>query len=191
VKNKKVVVSSGVGTHQQLVARYFNFSYPNKRWLTSAGHGTMGYDLPSAIGALIANKTFDFGIVFVGDGSFQMNIQELANVVKYNLPIKIFVLDNERLGIVSQFQLLNWKTDESTGSKSNPSFYKIGNAYDINSFEVNKKQNIKEILDKVFSNNNPALIHCKIDHTEDVLPMLMGGQKMNQMYPFIDEVSYE
>lgn len=191
LKNNKVIVSSGVGTHQQLVARYFNFSFPKKRWLTSAGHGTMGFDLPSAIGALIYDKSFDFGVVFVGDGSFQMNIQELANVVRYNLPLKIFVLDNNRLGIVSQFQLLNWETDESTGSKYNPSFYNIGKAYDINSFELKSQENVESILMKVFSDKRPSLIHCKIDNKEDVLPMLMGGQKMNEMYPFKNEVKYD
>ena len=122
---------------------------------------------------------------------FQMNIQELANVVRYNLPLKIFVLDNNRLGIVSQFQLLNWETDESTGSKYNPSFYNIGKAYDINSFELKSKTKIESTLKKVFSNKSPSLIHCKIDNKEDVLPMLMGGQKMNEMYPFKNEVKYE
>ena len=168
LENNNVVVSSGVGTHQQLVARYFNFKFPQKRWLTSAGHGTMGYDLPTAIGALVNNSNFDYGIVFVGDGSFQMNIQELANVKRYNLPIKIFVLDNNRLGIVSQFQLLNWDSDQSTGSKNNPPFDKIGNAYGIDSFVINSKKEKNKILQKVFSNRKPNLIHCKIDEKEDV-----------------------
>ena len=119
-----------------------------------------------------------------------MNIQELANVKRYNLPIKIFVLDNNRLGIVSQFQLLNWDSDQSTGSKNNPPFDKIGNAYGIDSFVINSKKEINKILQKVFSNRKPNLIHCKIDEKEDVFPMLLGGQPMNEMYPFESKIEY-
>ena len=122
----------------------------------------MGFDLPSAIGALIYDKSFEYGVVFVGDGSFQMNIQELANVVRYDLPLKIFILDNNRLGIVSQFQLLNWETDESTGSKYNPSFYKIGKAYDISSFELSSKKDINITLEKVFLIENQHLFTVKL-----------------------------
>jgi len=191
LSNKKVIVTSGVGTHQQLVARYFNFEYPRKIWFTSAGHGTMGFDVPTIIGAIIQDKSYDLGIVFVGDGSFQMNIQELATISNLNLPIKIFVLDNKRLGIVSQFQLLNWETDESTGNKINPSFSKIATAYNLKSFDIRHKNEIEKSLKVIFSDNKPTLIHCHIDIQEDVLPMLMGGQKMNEMYPFKDPVEYE
>lgn len=191
LKDKKVIVTSGVGTHQQLVARYFNFAYPQKVWFTSAGHGTMGYDIPTAIGALIQDTSYDLAIVFVGDGSFQMNIQELATIANMNLPIKIFVLDNQRLGIVSQFQLLNWETDESTGNKINPSFSKIATAYNLKSYDIRHKSEIEKSLKEIFSDNLPTLIHCHIDIQEDVLPMLMGGQKMNEMYPFKNSVDYE
>lgn len=191
LSDKKVIVTSGVGTHQQLVARYFNFEYPQKIWFTSAGHGTMGFDVPTIIGAVIQDKSYDFGVVFVGDGSFQMNIQELATIANMNLPIKIFVLDNQRLGIVSQFQLLNWETDESTGNKINPSFSKIATAYNLKSFDIRYKSEIAKSLKEIFSDNLPTLIHCHIDIKEDVLPMLMGGQKMNEMYPFENPVDYE
>ncbi len=191
LSDKKVIVTSGVGTHQQLVARYFNFEYPQKIWFTSAGHGTMGFDVPTIIGAIIQDKSYDFGVVFVGDGSFQMNIQELATISNLNLPIKIFVLDNKRLGIVSQFQLLNWETDESTGNKINPSFSKIASAYNLKSFDIRHKIEIEKSLKEIFSDNKPTVIHCHIDIQEDVLPMLMGGQKMNEMYPFKHSVEYE
>ena len=190
LQNSKIIVTSGVGTHQQLVPRYFNFSFPSKKWFTSAGHGTMGYDLPTAIGCLIADKSLDFGIVFVGDGSFQMNIQELTNVANFNLPLKIFVLDNKRLGIVSQFQLLNWDDDLSTGKKNNPEFSKIAKSYGISAHKITNKTNIESVLKKVFSNKEPSLVHCIIDEKEDVLPMLLAGQKMNEMHPFKNQVEY-
>lgn len=184
VKGKKVIVSSGVGGHQQMVARYFTFDYPERRWLTSAGHGTMGYDIPTNIGAILSAEKKCLGIVFVGDGSFQMNVQELATVREYNLPIKIFVLDNRRLGIVSQFQLLNWDSDPSTGNKKNPSFSKIGKAYGLKGFDIHEKKETRTILKEIFSDSSPAVVHCHVDYSEDVLPMLLSGQKMNEMYPF-------
>ena len=183
-RNKGVIVTSGVGGHQQMAARYFTFDYPRRRWLTSAGHGAMGYDVPTAIGAVLNDDKDKYGIVFVGDGSFQMNIQELATIKEHNLPIKIFVLDNRRLGVVSQFQLLNWKSDPSTGDKKNPSFSRVGKAYGLNGFDIYEKNEISSVLKEVFYDLAPAVIHCHIDYSEDTLPMLMAGQKMNEMYPF-------
>jgi len=181
--NLKVAVSTGVGAHQQITARYFNFNYPNRIWLSSCGHGTMGFDLPSIIGALIERHDLDFGIVFVGDGSFQMNIQELATIKEYNLPIKIFVLDDARLSLVSQFQLLNWDSDPTTGDKYNPNFANIAKAYEIESIEISSKNDLKK-LDDVFNSRLPTLIHCHVYQKEDVLPMLLAGQELNEMYPF-------
>ena len=183
VKDRKVVVGSGVGGHQQMVARYFKFDYPKKMWISSCGHGTMGFDLPSVIGALIEDNYVDFGIVFVGDGSFQMNIQELASVIEYKLPVKIFVLDDKRLGIVSQFQILNWGKDPTTGNKNNPSFSSIAKAYGVEAYDIYSKNDLK-IIDRVFSDYRPTLVHCHITYGEDVLPMLLAGQKLNEMYPF-------
>jgi len=186
-KDKKVIVSSGVGGHQQMVARYFTFSYPRRRWLTSAGHGTMGFDVPTNIGAILNAEKNTLGIVFVGDGSFQMNIQELATIKEYDLPIKIFVLDDRKLGIVSQFQLLNWNSDPSTGNKKNPSFSKIGKAYGLEGYDIYEKKEIPTVLKEVFKDLSPAVVHCHIDSSEEVLPMLLAGQKMNEMYPFKSE----
>lgn len=185
-KQERVVVTSGVGTHQQMVARYFTFNDPERMWLTSAGHGTMGFDLPAAIGATLQSR-HALGIVFVGDGSFQMNIQELATIEEYALPVKVFVLDNRRLGIVSQFQLLNWNSDPSTGSKKNPSFSAIARAYGLNAFDIYEKREIVPVLRGVFSDRSPVVVHCHVDPSEDVLPMLLAGQRLNEMYPFEGE----
>lgn len=186
-KDKQVIVSSGVGGHQQMVARYFTFNYPGRRWLTSAGHGTMGFDIPTNIGAILNAKEDTLGIVFVGDGSFQMNIQELATIKEFELPIKIFILDDKRLGIVSQFQLLNWNSDPSTGDKKNPLFSKISKAYGLKGFDIYKKEEITNILKEVFRDLTPAVVHCHVDYFDDVLPILLPGQKMNEMYPFDGE----
>jgi acetolactate synthase-1/2/3 large subunit len=183
-QDKKVIVTSGVGIHQQLVPRYFTFESPKRIWFTSAGHGTMGFGLPTAIGAILFSPKEYLGIVFDGDGSFQMNIQELATIKKYNLPIKIFVMDNKKLGMVSQFQLLNWDADPSTGNKKNPSFSKIGKAYGLKGFDIFDKKEIQNVLKEVFKDRSPVVVHCHINPFEEVLPMLLPGQKMNEMYPF-------
>jgi len=183
-KTENVVVSSGVGGHQQMVARYFNFNYPERRWLTSAGHGTMGFDIPACIGAVNELKNTHIGIVFVGDGSFQMNMQELAVIRELNLPIKIFILDNQKLGIVSQFQKLMWNSDPGTGDKKNPHFSKLGDVYDIDAYIIHSKKDIPGIMNQVFSSWNPALIHCFLSQEEETLPMLMGGKALNEMTPF-------
>ncbi len=189
----KVVVTSGVGGHQQLVARYFGFDYPNRQWLTSAGHGCMGYDLPAAIGATIvatsdrsaeSGKQGPLGIVFAGDGSFQMNMQELGTVAERNLPLKIFVLDNGRLGVVSQFQLHNWGDDPGTGNKRNPDFAALAAAYGLHSCTVASPDDLAGSLPDVFSDHEPWLVHCRIDPEENTLPMLMGGSALNDMHPF-------
>ena len=185
--DRRVIVTSGIGIQQQMVSRYFTFDYPKRRWLTSAGHGSMGFDIPTNIGAILDAKKNTLGIVFVGDGSFQMNVHELAIIREYNLPIKIFVLDNRRLGIVSQFQLLNWDSDPSTGNKNNPSFSKIGKAYDLGGFDIFEKKEIPIVLQKVFKDLSPVVVHCHVDYFDDALPMLLADQKMNEMYPFEGE----
>lgn len=178
--NKEVIVTSGVGSHQQWSGRHFTFDYPRRIWLTSGGHGAMGYDLPSAIGAQLAHPD-RLVVSFIGDGSFQMNIQELQSVVEFETPIKIFILDNQRLGLVSQFQLLNWHIDPTTGNKSNPDFSKIAKAYGIKTFRIDKKESIKKVVRDALNHKGPALVHCIIDQHEDVLPMLLAGSTMDKM----------
>jgi len=187
IANEKVIVTTGVGTHQHIAARFFRYDYPKRQYFTSAGHGAMGYDIPVCIGAVIEKPDYK-GVVFVGDGSLQMNTQELATIKEKNLPVKIFVFDNKRLGLVSQFQKLNWNDDPTTGDKINPDFAKISEAYGIKSFTIDSTDNMEEILEKALKDNEPVVVNCIVSEEEDVLPMLLGGQKLNQMYPFDEEV---
>ena len=138
-QDKPVIVTTGVGQHQCWVPRHFDFDAPERALLTSSGHGTMGYDLPAAIGAKIANPDATV-ICFVGDGSLQMNIQELATIVERGLDIKIVVLDNHALSIVAQFQRQNWKSHPSTGDKYNPDFAAIAAAYGIAAVTIDHGQ---------------------------------------------------
>jgi acetolactate synthase I/II/III large subunit len=182
-QNDTVVVTTGVGGHQQMAARYFTYSATKRQFLTSAGHGAMGYDLPAAIGAIM-EKRHDYGIVFAGDGSFLMNIQELGTVKEFNLALKIFVLNNDRLGVVSQFQIQIYNSDPGTGNKVNPSFSAVAESFGLKGYDIHSKAEVDEVLKKVFADNSPCVVDCHISYDELTVPMLMGGQTMDEMYPF-------
>jgi acetolactate synthase-1/2/3 large subunit len=178
---RSTICISGVGQHQQWTARHFDFDNPKKLWFTSGGHGAMGYDLPVAIGAQYISKK-KLVLCFVGDGSFQMNIQELASLSVYSLPLKIIVLDNKRLGIVSQFQKLNWKNDPTCGEKWNPDFSKLAKSYKIFSQKITNRSNLRKKLLKFLNFKGPSLIHCIVDKKEELSPMLLAGQTLDNMW---------
>ena len=178
-KNKTHSVVTGVGIHQQWTARHYPFN-KNIFFLTSGGHGTMGFDIPSSIGASI--KTKKPVLCFVGDGSIMMNIQELKTVSEKKLNIKIFLFNNERLGIVSQFQKITFGKDPTTKMFKTPNFKILSKSFDlkytkiVNNKEIDKKiKNISKFL-------GPELIEVKIDYKADVSPMLLAGYKMNEMW---------
>jgi acetolactate synthase-1/2/3 large subunit len=178
-----LIVVTGVGSHQHWVARHFDFDFPRRRLLTSGGHGAMGYDLPTAVGAQLTDPERTV-LCLVGDGSLQINIQELASVVDQELAVKIVVLDNRRLGIVSQFQLQNWETDPTCGDKWNPDFAAIAAAYGIASATVEAEDQLEGALSELLRRPGPGLVHCHIDPHEDIVPMLLGGQTMDCMWPY-------
>jgi acetolactate synthase-1/2/3 large subunit len=180
VRGKPVIATTGVGQHQVWVPRHFDFDAPDRVLLTSSGHGTMGFDLPAAIGAKIANPQATV-ICFVGDGSLQMNIQELATIVERKLDIKIVVLDNHALSIVAQFQRQNWKSHPSTGDKYNPDFAAIAQAYGIASVSITAKDGMVDKLRAALKREGAVLIHCHVDPEEDLLPMLLGGHTLDDM----------
>jgi acetolactate synthase-1/2/3 large subunit len=141
----------------------------------------MGYDLPVSIGAQYSLKK-SLVLCFVGDGSLQMNIQELASLSTYNLPVKIIVLDNNRLGIVSQFQKLNFKKDPTCGQKWNPDFCKLANSYGVFSKKVTSSRNLRKKIKEMLNHKGPALLHCIIDPNEELSPMLLAGQELDKMW---------
>lgn len=180
VRANEVIVTTGVGQHQIWVPRHFTFDYPKRQLLTSSGHGTMGFDLPAAIGAKIARPNAVV-ICFVGDGSFQMNLQELATIGDLHLDIKIIVLDNNALNIVAQFQRQNWKSHPTTGNKRNPDFARIAKAYGIRGVTITSSVEARKLLPAALNGRGPVLVNCRIDPTEDLLPMLLGGHTLDDM----------
>ena len=111
-----------------------------------------------------------------------MNIQELASLKVYKLPVKIIVLDNNRLGIVSQFQKLNWNSDPTCGEKWNPNFSDLAKSYKIFSQTITNRKNLKNKLLKFLNFKGPALIHCIVDKEEEISPMLLPGQTLDNMW---------
>src|ERR1700744_1409421 len=180
VTGRPVIVTTGVGQHQCWVPRHFDFDAPERVLLTSSGHGTMGFDLPAAIGAKIANPDATV-VCFAGDGSLQMNIQELATIAEQQMDIKIVVLDNHALSIVAQFQRQNWKSHPSTGERYNPDFAAIAQAYGIVAVSITSDEGMRARIAVALKSKGPVLIHCHVDPREDLLPMLLGGHTLDDM----------
>ncbi len=178
-KNKKHSVVTGVGIHQQWTARHYDFN-ENVDFLTSGGHGTMGFDIPSSIGASI--KTKKPVICFVGDGSIMMNIQELKTISEKKLNIKIILLNNGRLGIVSQFQIITFGKDPTTKMFKTPNFKILSKAFGLKYSNINNTNEIDKKIKNINKFLGPELIEIKVDYKADVTPMLLAGSKMNELW---------
>lgn len=165
-KKMSIPVTTEVGQHQMFVAQNYEFNYPGQ-FLTSGGLGTMGFGLPAAIGASIANGKQPV-VCIAGDGSFQMNSQELAVCVDYNLPVKIFIINNGYLGMVRQLQQKNCDGRFSETKISNPDFIKLAKAYNIPAINVTKKEDINGALNKAFKTNSPFIINFLVEPLETV-----------------------
>ena len=163
LKNRGCVITTEVGQHQVWAARYLKFNKPNK-FITSGGLGTMGFGFPAAIGACIAKK--EPVVCIAGDGSFQMNVQELATCVDYNLPVKIFILNNGYLGMVRQFQEKTCGERYFATKISNPDFVKLAESYGIKAIRVTNIEDVKASIDKAFSDNSPYIIDFVVEPKE-------------------------
>ena len=152
IKDKDIVITTEVGQHQGWASRYLEFNAPRK-FITSGGLGTMGFGFPAAIGASVANK--EPVICIAGDGSFQMNMQELAVCVDYNLPVKVFIFDNGYLGMVRQFQEKQCDERYFATQISNPDFIAFAGAYKAKALRVEKLEDVKKALDFAFSTDGP------------------------------------
>ena len=176
-----LIVATGVGCHQHWAARHLEFRPKDRHLLTSGGHGTMGYDLPSAIGAAMS-KPGRRVLCVVGDGSLLMNIQELASLAERNLDVKILVMNNNRLGIVSQFQLITWGSDPTTGDFKSPDFMNIAKGFGIAADHVQDITELELKVQEFWSSPGPSLLEVAIDSSADVSPMLLAGKTMDEMW---------
>lgn len=164
-KNFEPVVVTDVGQHQMLTAQYFNFNQP-KKFITSGGLGTMGFGLPASIGAQLANpKSLVLNIT--GDGSFQMNLQELATCREHSIPIKIIIMNNGYLGMVRQMQDKIYNNRFQV-EMINPDFTKIAEAYDLLAIRVTKSEELLPALEKMVAHNGTVIIDIAIDALEEI-----------------------
>lgn len=173
------IVATDVGQHQMWVAQLFPFERP-RSFLTSGGLGTMGYGLPAGIGAKFAAPDREV-VVVSGDGSIQMNIQELGTAVEYGIDIKVIILNNYFLGMVRQWQEKFYNERYSYSAMSVPNFVKLAEAYGAHGFRIDKPKDLAKMMKEAFATRGPVLIDVAIPKEEAVMPMIPPGGAMSEM----------
>ncbi len=174
------VVTTDVGQHQMWSAQHMTYTRP-ENFITSSGLGTMGFGLPAAVGAQVARPD-DTVICISGDGSFMMNVQELGTIKRKQLPVKIVLLDNQRLGMVRQWQQLFFQERYSeTTLTDNPDFLVLASAFGIPGQHITRKDQVEAALDEMLSSKGPYLLHVSIDELENVWPLVPPGASNSQM----------
>ena len=179
-KAQDAFITTEVGQHQMWAAQHYKFDKPN-RWMTSGGLGTMGYGLPAAVGVQVANPS-KLVIDIAGEASVLMTMQEMSTAVQYKLPIKIFILNNEYMGMVRQWQeLLHEKNYSESYTAALPDFVKLAEAYGCVGIRANKPDELDEKIEQMLSVNKPVIFDCVVDKTENCYPMIPSGKPHNQM----------
>jgi len=179
-KNKDTFITTEVGQHQMWAAQHYKFNKPN-RWMTSGGLGTMGYGLPAAIGVQVAHPG-KLVIDIAGEASVLMTMQEMSTAVQYRLPIKIFILNNEYMGMVRQWQeLLHGKNYSESYSEALPDFVKLAEAYGCVGIRASKPSELDEKIEEMINVDRPVIFDCRVDKEENCYPMIPSGKPHNQM----------
>ena len=180
LSNDDAIIATEVGQHQMWVAQFYTFTKP-RTLLTSGGLGTMGYGFPASIGAQFAFPHKKV-ITVAGDASLQMNIQELATVVAYRLPIKVVILNNRHLGMVRQWQELFYNQNySSTNMEAQPDFVKLAEAYGAEGYRIEKPEDLRATLEKALATPNPAFIDVVVEREENVYPIVPAGAALDEM----------
>lgn len=189
-RDQAPIITTEVGQHQMWAAQHFHFESPNK-WLTSGGLGTMGYGLPAAIGAQLGNPGA-LVIDIAGEASIQMNIQELATATQYRLPVKIFILNNEYMGMVRQWQELTYSSRYSESySDALPDFVKLGEAYGWKGIRIEGNDQLDDGIAAMLAHDGPVIVDCRVAKLANCFPMIPSGAAHTDMLLQSAEVSGE
>ena len=179
-KNQDTFITTEVGQHQMWAAQFYKFDKPN-RWMTSGGLGTMGYGLPAAIGTQIAHPD-KLVIDIAGEASILMNIQEMSTAVQYKLPIKIFILNNQWMGMVRQWQeLLHEKNYSESYTEALPDFVKLAEAYGATGVRATTPQELDSKINEMIDVKGPVIFDCLVKKEENCFPMIPSGKPHNEM----------
>ena len=177
--NNKAVIVSDVGQHQMIACRYAKFSQ-TKSNITSGGLGTMGFALPAAIGAKMGAMDREV-VAIIGDGGFQMTIQELGVIFQHKVPVKIVVLNNEHLGMVRQWQELFFEKRYASTVMVNPNFVKIAEGYSIEAKQVSERKDLKSSIQKMMASKEPYFLEVKVEQEDNVFPMIPSGASVSEI----------
>jgi acetolactate synthase I/II/III large subunit len=175
----QAVVCTDVGQHQMIAARYYNYLSTNQ-WVSSGGSGTMGFGLPAAFGAKLAQPEREV-VCFVGDGGFQMTIQELGMCSQWNVGVKIVLLDNTFLGMVRQWQQLFFERRYSSVHLQNPDFIKIAEGFGVAGKKITKPEEVDDAIAEMLAHDGPYLLHVMVEKEENVFPMVPSGSSVSDI----------
>jgi len=179
-KNKDTYITTEVGQHQMWTAQHYKFDKPN-RWMTSGGLGTMGYGLPAAVGVQVAHPN-KLVVDIAGEASVLMTMQEMSTAVQYSLPIKIFILNNEYMGMVRQWQeLLHEKNYSESYTAALPDFVKLAEAYGCVGIRAKTPNELDDKIIEMINTDRPVIFDCMVDKEENCFPMILSGKPHNQM----------
>ena len=180
VKDRDTYITTEVGQHQMWAAQFFKFEEPN-RWMTSGGLGTMGYGFPAALGVQVAHPE-SLVIDIAGEASFMMNIQELSTIAQYDLPVKVFIVNNQWMGMVRQWQeLLHGSRYAQSYMDSLPDFIKLAESFGLVGLRAEKPGELDDKIREMIETPRPVLLDCLVDQAENCFPMIPSGAAHNQM----------
>lgn len=177
--HNEAILVTDVGQHQMIASRYFQFKKSRSN-LTSGGLGTMGFSLPAAMGAQLGASERTV-IAVVGDGGFQMTLQELGTIAQYQIPVKIVILNNSFLGMVRQWQELFFKSRYSFTDMHSPDFIKLADAYDIPGKQVEKQEDLDTAIEEMLAHNGPYLLEVIVEKEDNVFPMITSGSAVDEV----------
>jgi acetolactate synthase-1/2/3 large subunit len=189
-KDRSPIISTEVGQHQMWAAQHFGFDAPNK-WLTSGGLGTMGYGLPAAIGAQVGNPDA-LVIDIAGEASILMNIQEMSTAAQYRLPVKVFILNNQYMGMVRQWQELTYSSRYAESyTEALPDFVKLAEAYGWKGMLIEKPGELDSGIEEMLAHDGPVMVDCRVAKLANCLPMIPSGAAHTEMILHANEISGE